>query len=156
MTDDLPTDRRVVITDVTSDTYTAPIARPPIVFVRNDIDGDGPILGNSADLEEKDPGTQMDLKVEVISTAVDNAVVRVSYGSNGKPEPGIRPWTGGPNWQSPDIEIRNDKATADPANYFNTPWLGHDNTIVARVRNSGDLLARGVVVDFFVTEYLIG
>ena len=156
VTDDLPTDRRVVITDVTSDTYTAPIARPPIVFVRNDIDGDGPILGNSADLEEKDPGTQMDLKVEVISTAVDNAVVRVSYGSNGKPEPGIRPWTGGPNWQSPDIEIRNDKATADPANYFNTPWLGHDNTIVARVRNSGDLLARGVVVDFFVTEYLIG
>jgi M6 family metalloprotease-like protein len=156
VTDDLPTDRRVVITDVTSDTFTAPLARPSIVFVRNDIDGDGPLLGNGTDLEEKDPGTQMDLKVEVISTAVDNAVVRVSYGSNGKPEPGIRPWTGGPNWQSPDIEIRNAKASADPAHYFNVPWLGHDNTVVAKVKNAGDLLAKGVVVDFFVTEYSAG
>lgn len=155
-TDDIPTDRRVVITDVTSDTFTAPIARPPILFVHRDIDGDGPIIGTGADLEEKDPGTQMDLKVEVVSTAADNAVVRVSYGSNGKPEPGIRPWTGGPNWQSPDIEVRNAKATADPAKYFNMPWPGHDNTVVAKVRNSGDLLAKGVVVDFFVTEYTAG
>ena len=154
-TDDIPTDRRVVNTDVTSDTFTAPIARPPILFVRPDIDGDGAIIGTGSDLEEKDPGTQMDLKVEVVSTAADNAVVRVSYGSNGKPEPGIRPWTGGPNWQSPDIEVRNDKATADPAKYFNVPWLGHDNTVVAKVRNSGDLLAKGVVVDFFVTEYSV-
>jgi len=154
--DDLVTDRRVVITDVTSDTFSTPTARPPIVFVRNDIDGDGPLLGTSADLEEKDPGTQMDLKIEVVSTAGDNAVVRLSYGANGKPEPGIRPWDGGPTWQSADIEVRNDKTAADPAKYFNTPWLGHDNTIVARIRNSGDLLAKGVVVDFFVTEYSTG
>ncbi len=154
--DDLVTDRRVVITDVTSDTFTAPVARPPIVFVRNDLDGDGPLLGQGTDLEEKDPGTQMDLKVEVVSTDADHAVVRVSYGSNGKPEPGIRPWDGGPTWQSQDIEVRNDKATADPGKYFNVPWLGHDNTIVAKVKNSGDLLAKGVVVDFFVTEYSAG
>ncbi|CAI9403411.1 hypothetical protein [Aestuariimicrobium sp. T2.26MG-19.2B] len=153
--DALLTDRRVVITDVTSDSFTAPMARPPIVFVRKDLDGDGPLLGNGADLEEKDPGTQMDLKVEVVSTDVDNAVVKVSYGSNGKPEPGIRPWTGDPDWQSPDIEVRNAKTAADPAQ-FNVPWLGHDNTVVAKVRNSGDLLARGVVVDFFVTEYTTG
>jgi M6 family metalloprotease-like protein len=156
VTDGLPTDRRVLITDVTSDTYTAPIARPPILLVHKDIDGDGPIIGSGADFEEKDPGTQMDLKVEVVSTAADNAVVKVSYGSNGKPEPGIRPWPGAPNWQSPDIEIRNDKATADPDKYFNTPWLGHDNKVVAKVRNAGDLLAKGVVVDFFVTEYSSG
>ncbi len=156
VTDDLPTDRRVVITDVTSETFTAPIARPPIVFVRNDIDGDGPLLGTSADLEEKDPGTQQDLKVEVVSTAGDSAVVRVSYGANGKPEPGIRPSDGGPTWQSPDIEVRNDRATADPGRYFNMPWLGHDNTIVAKVKNNGDLMATGVVVDFFVTEYTSG
>lgn len=29
-------------------------------------------------------------------------------------------------------------------------------TVVAKVRNAGDLLARGVVVDFFVTEYSAG
>jgi M6 family metalloprotease-like protein len=156
VTDALPTDRRVVITDVTSDTYTAPISRPPILLVHSDVDGDGPILGTGSDLEEKDPGTQMDLKVEVISTAADNAVVKISYGANGKPEPGIRPWTGGPNWQSPDIEVRNDRALADPGTYFNTPWLGHDNVVVAKVRNSGDLLAKSVVVDFFVTEYTTG
>lgn len=156
VTDDLPTDRRVVITDVMSETFTAPVARPPIVLVRKDIDGDGPILDSGADLEEKDPGTQQDLKVEVVSTAGDSAVVRVSYGSNGKPEPGIRPWDGGPTWQSPDIEVRNDRATADPAHHFNEPWLGHDNTIVAKVKNSGDLIAKGVVVDFFVTEYTSG
>ncbi|WP_436499063.1 hypothetical protein [Actinokineospora sp. HUAS TT18] len=156
ISDDVPTDRRVVITDVTSETFTAPVARPPIIFVDTDIDGDGPILDTGTDLEEKDPGTQMDLKVEVVSTASDNAVVKVSYGANGKPEPGIRPWSGGPDWQSPDIEIRNDKATADPGKYFNVPWLGHDNTVVAKVKNSGDLLAKGVVVDFFVTEYSSG
>lgn len=156
VTDDLPTDRRVVITDVTSETFTAPVARPPIVLVRNDIDGDGPLLGIGSDLEEKDPGTQQDLKVEVISTDGEKAEVRVSYGANGKPEPGIRPWDGGPTWQSPDIEVRNDRATADPGTYANAPWLGHDNTIVAKIRNAGDLLAKGVVVDFFVTEYSSG
>ncbi|MGJ6981673.1 hypothetical protein ACSDQ9_14280 [Aestuariimicrobium soli] len=155
-TDALVTDRRVVITDVTSETFAAPMARPPIIFVRNDLDGDGRLLGTGGDYDEKDPGTQMDLKIEVVSTAADNAVVRVSYGSNGKPEPGIRPWTGGPTWQSPDIEVRNAKSAADPAHFTNVPWLGHDNTLVAKVRNSGDLLARGVTVDFFVTEYTTG
>jgi hypothetical protein len=52
--------------------------------------------------------------------------------------------------------VRNDKAAADPAHYFNVPWEGHDNTVVAKVRNNGDLLATGVVVDFFVTEYSNG
>ena len=156
ISDDLITDRTVVITDVTSDSYVAPLIRPPILFVRSDTDGDGPLIGTGKDFEEKDPGTQMDLKIEVVSTAADNAVVKVSYGANGKPEPGIRPWEGEPNWQSPDIEVRNDRADADPGTYFNTPWLGHDNKVIAKVRNSGDLLAKGVVVDFFVTEYSSG
>ena len=101
------------------------------------------------------PAPRLDLKIEVVSTDDDNAVVNVSYGANGRPEPGIRPWEGGPNWQSPDIEVRNDSADADPGTYFNVPWLGHDNKIVAKVNNSGDLLAKGVVVDFFVTEYTL-
>jgi M6 family metalloprotease-like protein len=156
ISDDLVTDRRVVVTDVTSEDYVAPLARPRIMFVAKDVDNDGPIIGTGADFEDKDPGTQMDLAVTVVSTAVDQASVRVTYGSQGKPEPGIRPWQGGPGWQSPDIEVRNDRATAEPAKWFNTPWLGHDNTIVAKVRNAGDLIATGVVVDFFVTEYTTG
>jgi len=156
VSDDLIVDRRVLITDVISDSFSPAVARPPILFVRSDIDGDGSMLTVGADLEEKDPGTQMDLVIEVVSTAADNAVVTVKYGSNGKPEPGIRPWRGGPDWSSPDIEVRNERALADPSRYFNVPWIGHDNTVVAKVRNSGDLLATGVVVDFFVTEFSSG
>jgi hypothetical protein len=156
VSDDLVTDRQVVITDVTSESFVPALSRPRIMFVIKDVDGDGPIIGTGADFEDKDPGTQMDLAVTVLSTAADSASVRVTYGSNGKPEPGIRPWDTTTSWQSPDIEVRNAKATADPARWFNVPWLGHDNTIVAKVRNNGDLMATGVVVDFFVTEYTTG
>lgn len=153
--DTLPNDRRVVVTDVTSETFTAPVSRPPILFVHNDDDGDGPILDTNADYEDKDPGTEKDLVVKVISTAADNAVVNVKYGSGGRPDPGIQPWNGGPKWQSADIEVRNARAQADPQ-WFNTPWLDNMNTVVAKVHNNGDRLAKGVVVDIFVLEYTTG
>ncbi|KAH0543826.1 hypothetical protein FGG08_001865 [Glutinoglossum americanum] len=149
--------RTVVITDVISGRFSPTSTRPSIIFVRKDIDGDGPLLGIGKDLKEKDPGTAMDMAVTVVSTAADNAVVKVTYGSNGKPEPGIRTWSGAAsNWQSPDIEVRNVKAAADPGKFFNVPWLDHGNQVVAKIRNSGDLLANGVVVDFFVTEFSSG
>ncbi len=154
--DTLPADRRVVITDVTSDSFSSPTSRPPIVFVHNDSDGDGPILDTNLDYEEIDPSSQKQLTVTVVSTAADNAVVNIKYDSGQRPDPGIRPWTGGPNWQSPDIEVRNAKATADPGKWANTPWPGNLNTVVAKVRNNGDLLAKGVVVDFFVIEFTVG
>jgi M6 family metalloprotease-like protein len=154
--DSLPTDRRVVITDVTSDSFVTPNSRPPIMFVANDSDGDGPILGVNLDYDDVDPATQKALQVNVVSTAADNAVVNVKYGSNGRPDPGIRPWNGGPDWQSPDIEVRNAKSMADPSRWFNVPWVGNPNTVVAKVRNSGDLLCKGVVVDFFVIEFSTG
>jgi len=154
--DTLPTDRRVVVTDVTSDSFSSPVSRPPIVFVHNDADGDGPILDSTLDYEEIDPSSQKQLTVTVVSTAADNAVVNVKYDSGQRPDPGIRPWTGGPDWQSPDIEVRNAKSIADPAKWANTPWPGNQNTVVAKVRNNGDLLAKGVVVDFFVVKYTTG
>ncbi|GGV39252.1 hypothetical protein GCM10010495_65750 [Kitasatospora herbaricolor] len=154
--DTLPTDRRVVITDVTSDAFVTPNARPPVMFVHNDDDGDGPILDTPADYEDKDPATQKSLRVKVASTAADNAVVTVEYGSDGRPDPGIRPWTGGPAWQSPDIEVRNARSKADPARWFNVPWIGNPNTVVAKIRNGGDLLCKGVVVDFFAVEFTTG
>ncbi|MEO6122729.1 MAG: hypothetical protein ABIR32_03405 [Ilumatobacteraceae bacterium] len=154
--DTVPTDRRVVITDVTSDAFVTPNSRPPIMFVANDADGDGPILDASFDYDDEDPATHKSLQVTVISTTDDSAVVTVKYGSNGRPDPGIRPWTGGPNWQSPDIEVRNAKSMADPARWFNVPWAGNPNTLVAKVRNGGDLLCKGVVVDFFAVEFSTG
>ncbi|MER6976069.1 hypothetical protein [Streptomyces carpinensis] len=154
--DTLPADRRVVITDVTSDAFTTPNSRPPIIFVQNDADGDGPILDAPADYKDVDPATQKLLRVKVDSTAADHAVVAVEYSSGQRPDPGIRPWTGAPDWQSPDIEIRNAKSSADPARWFNTPWAGHPNTVVAKVRNSGDLRCKGVVVDFYAIEFSTG
>jgi M6 family metalloprotease-like protein len=154
--DTLPDDRRVVITDVTSEIFRTPVERPPIVFVHNDADGDGPILPATADYEDVDPTSQKSLVVTVRSTAADSAVVNVKYGSDGRPDPGIRPWGGPPEWKSPDIEVRNARAQADPGRWANTPWLGNDNTVVAKVRNNGDLLCKGVVVDLFAIRFTTG
>lgn len=154
--DRLPQDRRVVITDVTSDDFRAPTTRPPIIFVRADAGGDGPILPSGSDFQETDPGTQMVLVVRVLATTADTATVRIEYGSNGRPDPGIRPWEGSPDWKSPDIEVRNAKSLADPARWANVPWVGRKNTVVAKVRNHGDLLAVGARCEFFAVELTTG
>ena len=154
--DTLPNDQRVVITDVTSDSFSSSLTRPPIVFVHNDADGDGPLLDTSKDYEDIDPGNQKKLVVTVKSKAADNAVVQIQYNAGGRADPGIRPWNGPPEWKSPDIEIRNDRSKADPAKWANTPWVGQTNEVVAKVRNSGDKLAKGVKVNFFLTRFSSG
>lgn len=154
--DTLPNDQRVVITDVTSDSFSSSLTRPPIVFVHNDADGDGPLLDTSKDYEDIDPGNQKKLVVTVKSKAEDNAVVQIQYNAGGRADPGIRPWNGPPEWKSPDIEIRNDRSKADPAKWGNTPWVGQTNEVVAKVRNSGDKLAKGVKVDFYLTRFSSG
>lgn len=154
-TDDLPQDRRVVLTDMISENFTPPILRPRIMFVPRNPDGDDRLLTIGGDFDATDPGTGFALKVDVVSTDADNARVRVRYASDARPELGIRPWDNGPTWQSPDIEVRNAKNAANPA-LRNVPWAGRPNTIVAKVTNHGDFAAKGVVVDFFVTEYSSG
>lgn len=154
--DNLTQDRRVVITDVTSDTFVTPVSRPPIVLVHNDADGDGPVLPSGKDYQDTDPPTQMKLVVRVISTEADRAQVHLSYNAGGRADPGIRPWSGAPTWQSPDIEVRNDRSKAAPAKWANTPWVGNMNTVVAKVRNGGDKLAKGVRVNLYVTEFTTG
>ena len=42
------------------------------------------------------------------------------------------------------------------ARWFDTPWVGNPKTVVGRSRNSGDLLCKGVVVDFFAIEFTTG
>jgi M6 family metalloprotease-like protein len=154
--DTLPNDQRVVITDVTSDSFNSALTRPPIVFVHNDADGDGPRLDKGQDYEDIDPGNQKTLVVTVTRKDADNAVVQIQYNAGGRADPGIRPWPGPPNWQSPDIEVRNDRSKADPGKWANTPWVGHTNEVVAKVRNSGDKLAKGVRVNFYLTPVSSG
>lgn len=151
----LPTDRRVLGTDVTSPTFTVPQSRRNIILLANDPDGDGPVLGPGADYEEPDPSGPANFQFDVISTTADSAQVRVRYGAGGRPDPSIRPWPGGDNWQSPDIEISNARSTTR-AEWRNTPWAGQTNTITARITNRGNFLATNVQANFYVKNLALG
>ena len=156
----LPTANRVLGTDVVSAPFTAPISRPHILLLNNDIDGDGAVLGNAQDYEETDttdPVFPTDFRIDVSGIDGTKADVRVRYGVNSRPDPSIRPWPAAPDrqWQSPDIEVRNMRNQADPA-WFNVPWVGNANTVVAKVKNNGGLDAPSVRVNFYVKDYNVG
>lgn len=156
----LPTDNRVLGTDVVSAPYTPPLLRPAILLLNNDVDGDGAVLGNGQDYEETDttdPVYPTDFRVDVSGVDGTKADVRVRYGVNSRPDPSIRPWPASADrqWQSPDIEVRNARNQADAA-WFNVPWVGHTNTVVAMVKNNGALDAPAVRVNFLVKDYTVG
>ncbi|MFT6804288.1 MAG: M6 family metalloprotease-like protein [Nitriliruptoraceae bacterium] len=156
----LESDRHIIGTDMLSDTSTAPVVRRQIILLPDDVDGDGPIIDTGEDYEETDvtdPMFPTDFKVDVVSIDGDTADIRIRYGASSRPDPSLRPWPGsGTNaWQSPDIEVRNGKNAAD-ASMINLPWTGHPNTIVAKVRNTGSLLAQGVQVNFGVKDFNAG
>lgn len=151
----LPTDRRVLGTDVVSPTFTVPQSRRTIIMLPNDPDGDGPVLGTGNDYEETDVSGPANFQFDVISTASDSAQVRVRYGAGGHPDPSIRPWPGGDVWQSPDIVVSNARSTTR-AEWLNTPWAGQLNTITARVTNRGNFVATNVTVNFYVKDFTLG
>jgi M6 family metalloprotease-like protein len=151
----LPTDRRVLGTDVVSPTFTVPQSRRGIILLPNDPDGDGPVLGSGGDYDETDPSGPAQFQFNVVSTSADSAVVRVRYGAGGRPDPSIRPWPGGTDWQSPDIEVSNARSATRPE-WNNTPWAGQSNTVTARVTNRGDFVATNVAVDFWVKDFTVG
>jgi M6 family metalloprotease-like protein len=156
----LPLDGRVLGTDIASPPYTPPFARPTVLLLPTDLDGDGPVLGDGQDYRQTDnttTGFPADFRAEVSSVTADKADVRVRYGVIGKPDPSIRPWPAGPDrpWQSPDIEVRNARNSGSPE-WFNVPWEGNPNTIIARIRNSGAIDAPAVRVEFFVKNYNVG
>ena len=156
----LPTDDRVLGTDVVSGGFAPPISRPKILLLHNDVDGDGAVLGNGQDYEEtdtSDPVFPTDFKVDVSAVNGSSAKVRVRYGVNSRPDPSIRPWpaSSARPWQSPDIEVRNPRSEADSA-WTNVPWVGNPNTVIARVKNNGALDATQVRVNFFVKNLNVG
>ena len=156
----LPTNARVLGTDVASPPFEPPFERPTILLLPTDPDGDGPILDNGTNFRQTDfstPGFPADFQADVTGKTADTANLRIRYGVIGKPDPSIRPWPASPDrpWQSPDIEVRNDRSLADPV-WRNVPWEGHANTVAAQVRNGGSLDAPNVLVNFFVKNYNIG
>lgn len=151
----------VLVTDVDSTPGDAPISRPIILRVNDDSDGDGSVLVNGLDYRETDitdPTYPTDFKLSVTNVTSSNADVKVEYGVNSKPDPAIRKWPAGPDrqWQSPDIEVQNARNLADPAGWFNVPWTGHPNTVIATVKNNGNLDAPGVRVEFYVKNFNLG
>jgi M6 family metalloprotease-like protein len=153
----LPTDSAVLGTDMVSPPWNPPFARPEILLLGPG--GDGPVLTNGQGYKETDftdPMFPSDFRADVSGIDGTKADVRIRYGANGKPDPSIRPWPAGPGreWQSPDIEVKNMKNQADPS-LFNLPWVGHDNTVVASIKNSGALDAPGVVANFYVKDYTV-
>ncbi|WP_243075706.1 hypothetical protein [Microbacterium sp. SS28] len=147
----------IVGTDVGSQSFTFPINRPQIIRLRPDVDGENSFFFPGNDYEETDTSSMAvaDFRMTVVSAAGNTAQVRIEYGTNGRPDLVIRPWPGGDNWQSPDIEVRNARSLADPA-WRNVPWEGHANDVVATYRNRGPVTARNVTVDFYIKDFTVG
>ena len=147
----------VVGTDVISQNFSFPINRPQIIRLRPDAEGEKSFFLPGQDYKEKDTSSMAvaDFRMSVVSATGNEAVVQIEYGTNGRPDLYIRPWPGGDNWQSPDIEIRNARSIADPGQWFNTPWEGHVNTVVAKYHNRGPITCQNVQVEFFVKDFTV-
>lgn len=152
---DVPADRTVVGTDCRSG--IAPPDRRNILRLRDDSDADRGEFQLNDDYEEQDTSAAAypnDFKMTVLETAADFARIRIQYG-DAKPDPQIRPWAPSTNWKSPDLRVTNARNLADNA-FSDIPWEGHDNRIVATVRNPGQVDATAVRVNFFVKDFTLG
>ena len=152
---------RVVGIDVVEPPSSPLISRPDMLLLPTHADDNGAVLDTGQfyhELDTTSPTFPSDFRVDVISRNSNSAVIRVRYTVIGKPDPSIRPWPrdSAHPWQSPDIEVQNPRSMADPANWANVPWNGHNNTVIAKVTNRGTLSAPGVVANFFVKDYTIG
>ncbi|RLE16587.1 MAG: hypothetical protein DRJ50_14870, partial [Actinobacteria bacterium] len=155
---EMTTPSRVLGLDAVSAPWAPPIARPYLLLLPNDSDGDGPVLAVGGNYREfdPDPSAPMNFQVDVTAIAGDTADLRIRWNVIGRPDPSIRPWPASSDrrWQSPDIEVRNAKNAADPS-LFNLPWNKNPNTVVAKVTNRGDMNADSVRVEFFVKDYTV-
>jgi hypothetical protein len=148
----LPTNDRVLGTDVRSGSFEPVFLRPDILLLANNpVQGNG---GSYAEVDHSTPIYPVEFRTDVSGIDGTKADLRIRYGVNDRPDPSIRPW-GAPPWQTPDIEVRNARNQADPA-WFNVPWQANPNTVVGKVKNNGLLDAPGVLVNFYVKNYNVG
>lgn len=153
----LPNDDRVLCTDAIAKGFQETSIRPEVMLLWKDktIGSDGPVLGPGQSYLQQDPNGKQ-LKITVLDIKNGLAEVRVQYKVFGI-DLGIRPWPAGPGrpWQSPDIEVRNEKSKQDSA-YFNTAWTENINEVVARITNAGTADAPQVAIVVSVKEFNVG
>ncbi|MEH7256129.1 hypothetical protein V7123_01585 [Bacillus toyonensis] len=135
----------VLGTDVRADGAVKP-ARPVIMRLGVDADGDGPILKASGeDYEETDVTNkerQHDFRVvfDRIDPVDSNTVhVKVEYVSAHRPQLQISPAPGRGNWKSPDINLKGPGGD-------NKVLKGRRHKIIVKVFNAGTLAAKNVRV----------
>lgn len=136
---------------------TPPTDRRPLLLLRDDPDADGGTFSLNDDYRESDttdPAYPNDFAMTVVATAADSARVRLRY-ADAKPDPSIRPWAQSTNWKSPDLRVDNLRNRQNPQ-LADLPWEGHDNWIVAKVRNGGRDVASNVEVSFAVKDLTLG
>ncbi len=162
----LPEDRRVIGIEARAGYYAAPVRGAPIALLHDDGDSESPFLEVGEDYEEVDESANASFQLQVVGTTDDNATVNVRYNPppatlappfpNGI-DPAIRPWpSAGGEWVSPDIRIENALTPLSTALFPgqpSMPWAGHENTVIATVKNGGSLEAIDVLVEFEVFDF---
>ncbi|SBS74910.1 CARDB domain-containing protein [uncultured Microbacterium sp.] len=152
----IPEDFVVLGTDYISGD-TPPTDRRPLLMLRNDSDNDDATFSLNDDYREQDttdPSYPNDFAMTVLETAGDFARVRLRY-ADAKPDPSILPWGQSTNWKSPDLRVENHRNRLNPA-LRDVPWEGHDNWIVATIRNTGRDVANDIEVRFAVKDFTLG
>ena len=119
------------------------VARPPIIQLSNDADGDGPLLVNNGqnyqdgDITNPERMHDFTLTLDAIaSPAPDAAKVDVTYLEAHRPQLQVRPAPGYGNFKSPDIELIGPFGAAVPGAVKGMP-----NVIKITVHNLGSLAA---------------
>lgn len=119
------------------------VARPPILLLPKDADGDGPTLVDAGqDYEDSDttnPARMHDFRLRLTGVATpdpDSATVAVDYLEAHRPQLHIQPAPGDGNFRSDDITLRG------PFGPMTGPVKGMPNTVQITVHNLGSLEAR--------------
>ncbi|MEV4456953.1 hypothetical protein [Microbispora sp. NPDC049633] len=123
------------------------MARPLILLLPNDVDGDGPVLAVAGrDYEESDvtnPDRMNDFRLTRLlpnlTDPADDVRVRVEYVGAHRAELQITPARGNGHWKSPDIDI-------DGPSGPNIVVKGQKHRIRIRVRNAGTKAAGQVTL----------
>jgi M6 family metalloprotease-like protein len=136
---------------------TPPTNRRPLTLIRDDVDADAGTFALNDDYEERDtsdPTYPNDFRLEVTQAGNDVARVHLRY-ADAKPDPAFRPWGQSTGWKSPDLRVENFRNLQD-ATLRDVPWEGHDNWIVATLRNNGRDTANNIEISFGVKDFTLG
>jgi hypothetical protein len=120
------------------------VARPPIIRLPKDADGDGPLLVNNgenySDSDVTNPQRMHDfvLRLDAIASPnSDSAEVKVDYLDAHRPQLQVRPAPGRGNFKSPDIRLIGPFGVSVPG-----AVKGATNLIEITVHNVGSLAAK--------------